>query len=246
MPIYRFIEGEIPSAYYKGKLILIGPYAVVMNDYYHTPMSTKVQMNGVEIHANITQSLVENNIYMEIKKNEILAVIGPNGTGKTTTLEIISGLRMADGGEVKYWTKEYKRSMGIQLQAVPFFPGLTAFENLRLFAAFYKLNISDLKTREVLHVCGLGESGNTEASKPSGGQQKRLAIAVAIIHNPNLIFLDEPTAALDPRSKQEIHHLIIKTLNQEGKTIVFTSHDMDEVYKLADRVIMINHGEIIA
>jgi ABC-2 type transport system ATP-binding protein len=98
---------------------------------------------------------------------------------------------------------------------------------------------------ELLSLCGLGDVMKTEASKLSGGQQKRLAIAVALVHDPKVVFLDEPTAALDPKSRREIHQLIRK-LHKRGATVVFTSHDMDEVAKLSHRIVMIDKGTVIA
>jgi ABC-2 type transport system ATP-binding protein len=202
-------------------------------------------IQAIDIQKSYGTRKIVKGVDIEIHKNEILAVIGPNGAGKSTTLEMLVGLRKHDGGKINYWLDQYKAHIGVQLQSVPFFPGLSALENLKLFAAFYKKVISKKQGKELLSKCGLLESSQTEASKLSGGQQKRLAIAAALVHEPELVFLDEPSAALDPRSRQEIHQLI-KQLYEEGRTIVFTSHDMDEVLKLAQRVIMIDQGEIIA
>ncbi|MFD2212425.1 ABC transporter ATP-binding protein [Metabacillus endolithicus] len=188
---------------------------------------------------------VVNGITLEIEKNEILAVIGPNGAGKSTTIEMIVGLRKADQGNVRYWDEKYKTQIGVQFQSVPFFPGLTALENLQLFAAFYKKQLSKEETMELLTQCGLADCSHTDASRLSGGQQKRLAIAAALVHDPTIVFLDEPSASLDPRSRLEIHQ-IIRSLHKKGKTVVFSSHDMDEVVKLATRIIMIDQGQIIA
>ncbi|OCA82296.1 ABC transporter [Bacillus sp. FJAT-27225] len=201
-----------------------------------------IQAEGIQ--KSYGQRKVVNSVDLEIKKNEIVAVIGPNGAGKTTTLEMLIGLRKADSGKVTYWVNRYKSSIGVQLQAIPFFPGLTAKENIKLFAAFYKINLGDGEAYSLLDSCGLRDAAQVEASKLSGGQQKRLAIAASLVHDPELVFLDEPTAALDPRSRMEIHQLI-GSLHQNGKTVVFTSHDMGEVMKLATRVIMINKGEVI-
>ncbi|MEO4053751.1 ABC transporter ATP-binding protein [Solibacillus sp. CAU 1738] len=202
-------------------------------------------IHAVGIQKSYRNKTVVHNIDLDIRENDILAVIGPNGAGKSTMLEMLIGLRTADSGEINYWDRAFKEKMGVQLQAVPFFPNLSAFENLKLFAAFYKKKSSNDQITSALKMCGLNEVGKTDASKLSGGQQKRLAISIALIHDPELILLDEPTAALDPRARQEIH-AIIKELHQSGKTVVFTSHDMDEVDKLATRVILINEGKIIA
>ena len=202
-------------------------------------------IHAVGIEKSYRNKKVVHGIDFAIQENDILAVIGPNGAGKSTTLEMLIGLRNADNGEIHYWDQTFKEKMGVQLQAVPFFPNLSAFENLKLFAAFYKNKISNDQLTSVLNMCGLKDVRKTDASKLSGGQQKRLAIAIACIHDPQLIFLDEPTAALDPRARQEIHALM-REMHQNGKTVVFTSHDMDEVEKLATRVVLINNGVVIA
>ena len=202
-------------------------------------------IQAINIEKSYNKRHVVKGINLDIRQNEILAVIGPNGAGKTTIIEMLIGLRKADTGEISYLLDAYKEKMGVQLQAAPFFVGLNAFENLKLFAAFYKKKLTDEQVNAMLQLCGLYDSQMVDASKLSGGQQKRLAISIALIHNPELIFLDEPTAALDPRARQDIHALI-RQLHQQGKTVVFTSHDMDEVNKLATRVIMIDQGEILA
>lgn len=202
-------------------------------------------IQAINIKKSYNKRKIVKSITLDVRQNEILAVIGPNGAGKSTIMEMLIGLRKADTGEINYWLDAYKEKMGVQLQAAPFFVGLSAFENLKLFAAFYKKKLTGEQVNEVLQLCGLYDSRLIDASKLSGGQQKRLAISIALIHDPELIFLDEPTAALDPRARQEIHALI-RQLHHQGKTVVFTSHDLDEVDKLATRVIMIDQGEILA
>jgi len=184
-------------------------------------------------------------INVTIESDEILAIIGPNGSGKSTVLEMLIGLRKPDSGTLHYWDRAFKGKIGVQLQSVPFFPGLSALENLVLFASFYKKKLSKQEALRCLNTCGIANVAHTEAAKLSGGQQKRLAIAVALIHNPELIFLDEPSAALDPRVRLEIHQLILD-LREQGKTIVFTSHDMNEVDQLASRVLLMDQGKVIA
>ena len=202
-------------------------------------------IQATNLHKTYDKRTIVESISLDIQENEILAVIGPNGAGKSTTLEMLVGLKQADRGEINYWYGRFKEKIGVQLQAAPFFAGLTASENLKLFAAFYNKKLTDKQVDEVLSSCGLYDAKKVDASKLSGGQQKRLAISIALIHSPELIFLDEPTAALDPRARQDIHGLI-RQLHQQGKSVVFTSHDMDEVDRLATRVIMIDQGRIIA
>ncbi|WP_042454504.1 ABC transporter ATP-binding protein [Neobacillus dielmonensis] len=205
---------------------------------------TNILMEAHGLMKQYGTRTVVNGVSMKVYENEILAIIGPNGAGKSTTLEMILGLRKQDAGEVYYWNKDFQKEVGIQLQATPFFPGLTAFENLQLFAAFYKKKLSKQLGIELLSLCGLRDVMKTEGSRLSGGQQKRLAIAVALVHNPKVVFLDEPTAALDPKSRREIHQLLTE-LHRRGTTVVFTSHDMDEVAKLSHRVMMIDQGAVI-
>ena len=204
----------------------------------------KVFIQAINIEKSYNKRKIVQGVNLDIRQHEILAVIGPNGAGKSTIIELLIGLRKADTGEIRYLLDAYKEKMGVQLQTVPFFAGLNAFENLKLFAAFYKKKLTNEQVNEVLQLCGLYNNRKVDAAKLSGGQQKRLAISIALIHNPELIFLDEPTAALDPRARQEIHALI-RQLHNQGKTVVFTSHDMDEVDKLATRVIMIDQGKIL-
>lgn len=188
---------------------------------------------------------VVNGIDLEVREKEVVAVIGPNGAGKSTTFDLILGLKRKDAGSVTYWCGDYKAKVGVQLQTTPFFPGLSALDNLKLFAAFQKRKLSAEEGVRILELCGLREVARTEASRLSGGQQKRLAIALALVHDPKLLFLDEPTAALDPRARREIRELI-RRLAERGSSVVFTSHDMEEVGKLADRIVLIRGGRIVA
>ena len=189
--------------------------------------------------------VVVKDIDLIVYPGEVVALIGPNGAGKSTTLEMVLGLRMPDSGEVVFWCKDPRRQIGVQLQSTPFFRGLTVSENLILFANFYGVRLTRQQVIELLARCGLSEVARTEASRLSGGQQKRLAIALTLSHQPRLIFLDEPTAALDPRARHEIRELI-RSLATAGTTIVFTSHDMEEVGRLTDRVVLIVEGRVRA
>jgi ABC-2 type transport system ATP-binding protein len=184
-------------------------------------------------------------VNLDVSTGELVALIGPNGAGKSTTLEVILGLRAADGGQITFWRSDPQREIGIQLQSTPFFRGLTAAENLRLFASFYGVRLAPERITALLERCGLAGGARTEAAKLSGGQRKRLAIALALAHNPRLLFLDEPTAALDPRARHDIRALI-RALAATGVAVVFTSHDMEEVGKLADRVVLIIAGRVRA
>jgi ABC-2 type transport system ATP-binding protein len=202
----------------------------------------------LEVHHLVKRygaNTVVDGVSLEVASGEIVALIGPNGAGKSTTLEVILGLRAADGGEIVFWRADPQREIGVQLQSTPFFRGLTTAENLRIFASFYGARLTSAQIAALLERCDLAGAARTEAAKLSGGQQKRLAIALALAHDPRLLFLDEPTAALDPRARHDIRALI-RTLAATGVAVVFTSHDMEEVGKLANRVVLIVAGRVRA
>ncbi|MDR0267630.1 ABC transporter ATP-binding protein [Paenibacillus sp.] len=192
-----------------------------------------------------SRKAVVNDLSLDINEGEVLAIIGPNGAGKSTTLDLLLGLRRPDAGSLTYWSPDPSRHIGLQLQSTPFFPGFTALENLRMFAAFYGLRLRNDELMRHLERCGLADCAKTNALRLSGGQQKRLAIAMTLAHEPKLLFLDEPTAALDPRARREIRELI-HSLSASGTSIVFTSHDMEEVHKLASRILFISDGKLVA
>lgn len=188
-------------------------------------------------------------ISFEIYKGEIFALLGPNGAGKTTTMEILEGLRKPDSGEIYYFGEkvkvigsEIKERMGVQLQDPAFFDQLTVKETLEIFRGLYKKG-RDLN--ELINMMGLGEKIKSKVKNLSGGQLKRLAIAVALVNDPDIVFLDEPTTGLDPQARRAVWD-IISQMRSEGKTIFLTTHYMEEAEKLADRVFIIDHGRIIA
>lgn len=181
----------------------------------------------------------------QIRQGEVLALIGTNGAGKSTTLAMLLGILQPDSGEITRWRDDYRAHIGVQLQSTPFFEGYTAEENLALFAALYHVKLSKAQIRNKLEECNLADAGKTPAARLSGGQQKRLAIAVTAIHNPDLIVLDEPAAGLDPRARQEIRRMI-ERLAGNKVTVLFSSHDMEEVSRIADRLILMDNGQIVA
>lgn len=183
-------------------------------------------------------------IDLAIEAKKVHAIIGPNGAGKTTAIEIMLGIRDKDEGNVEY-VHLAPGELGVQLQNVPLFPALTVKENIELFSAFYRLS-EQVKNKipEILHILELTDAGTKLAGQLSGGQKKRLSIALAILHEPKVLFLDEPTADLDPRGRMQVRSLIRK-LADEGKAVVITSHDMDEVAKTADQVFFIKDGKVI-
>lgn len=183
-------------------------------------------------------------IDVEIQQGEILALIGTNGAGKSTTLAMLLGILQPDFGIITRWREDFGAHIGVQLQSTPFFEGYTVEENLRLFAALYNVKIDKEQIIKKLKDCNLEEVRKTPALRLSGGQQKRLAIAVTTLHNPDLIVLDEPAAGLDPRSRNEIQTMI-QQLKKNGLTVLFSSHDMEEVSRIADRIILMHEGQIV-
>lgn len=184
-----------------------------------------------------------------INRGEIVAILGPNGAGKTTTLEIIEGLRSKDEGEIYYFGKKIekvdskiKERIGVQLQESNFFENLKVSEIIKTFSGLYQKSVD---MEKLISDFGLEDKRNSKISKLSGGQLQRLAIATAIINDPELVFLDEPTTGLDPQARRNSWEIISK-LRKSGKTIILTTHYMEEAEFLADRIYIFDQGRIIA
>ena len=188
-------------------------------------------------------------VSFSVKHGEFFGILGPNGAGKTTTLEMIEGLRKPDSGEVtllgeKAWPRnpELLPRIGVQLQASSFFERLTAREQIRTFASLYGVPAGHAD--EWLERVGLEDKAKVQSEKLSGGQRQRLAIASALVHDPEVVFLDEPTAALDPQARRNLWDLL-GTLNESGRTVVLTTHYMDEAEALCDRVAIVDNGRLL-
>lgn len=185
-----------------------------------------------------------------VASGEIFGLLGPNGAGKTTTVEIAEGLREPDGGEVRLFGQAvWPRNggllprIGVQLQASAFFDRLTAGEQLATFAALYGAPAD--RVGATLAEVGLSGHGGVRVEKLSGGQTQRLAIACAFVHDPDVLFLDEPSAGLDPQSRQHLWE-VIRNIAVRGKTVVMTTHYMDEAEVLCDRVAIMDAGRVLA
>ncbi|MBP1905039.1 ABC-2 type transport system ATP-binding protein [Paenibacillus turicensis] len=202
-----------------------------------------IQVN--KLYKSFKGREVVKGISFTIKQGEVVALIGTNGAGKSTTLALLLGIIQPDSGSITTWRENFQAYVGVQLQSTPFFEGYTAEENLALFAAMYHVKLSKEDIRNTLELCNLLEARKTPAIALSGGQQKRLAIAVTTLHNPELIVLDEPAAGLDPRARHEIRALI-RDLASNQSTVIFSSHDMEEVARIADRIILMHEGKIVA
>jgi ABC-2 type transport system ATP-binding protein len=185
----------------------------------------------------------------EVRAGEFFGILGPNGAGKTTTLEIIEGLRPADGGSITLldlspWPRNpaLLPRIGVQLQASAFFDRLTTREQIRTFGSLY--GVSSAASDEWLDRVGLTEKADTRTQQLSGGQLQRLSIACALVHEPEVVFLDEPTAALDPQARRNLWDLL-RSINEHGRTVVLTTHYMDEAEVLCDRVAIMDRGSIL-
>jgi ABC-2 type transport system ATP-binding protein len=186
---------------------------------------------------------------LEIRAGECFGLLGPNGAGKTTTIEICEGLTTPDSGDVAVlgmrWDSnamELRQRLGIQLQETQLGDKVTVAETLRLFRSFFRCGPSPA---EVIALVQLEEKANSRVGGLSGGQKQRLALACALVGDPELLFLDEPTTGLDPQARRQLWDLI-ERFKQQGRTILLTTHYMDEAEQLCDRVAIMDHGKVIA
>lgn len=192
-----------------------------------------------------------NGVDLTVHDGEIFGILGPNGAGKTTTLEMIEGLREPDGGtihvagiDVARDPNAVKRVIGIQLQSTALFDYLSVRELIALFGALYGADTSKATVDRLIDMVSLQEKAGVYANALSGGQQQRLSIALAMVNDPKIIFLDEPTTGLDPQARRNLWD-VIRMVRDEGKTVVLTTHYMEEAEVLCDRVAVMDHGRII-
>lgn len=188
-------------------------------------------------------------VSFEVSQGEVFGLLGPNGAGKTTTLEILEGLRQPDGGhatvlglDVSRPSTELKEHIGVQLQSAALYPKLTVTELLELFGSLYRRR---RPSAELIAQFNLEDRRDALTGDLSGGQRQRLSIALALVNNPQLIFLDEPTTGLDPQARRSLWSHI-GGLRDEGRTILLTTHYMEEAELLCDRLAIMDHGRILA
>ncbi|HEY9226342.1 MAG TPA: ABC transporter ATP-binding protein, partial [Gemmatimonadaceae bacterium] len=210
-------------------------------------MSTGLALSVRDLRKHYGDVRAVDGLDLAVATGECFGLLGPNGAGKTTTIEICEGLNAPDSGDVEIlglrWTtneKELRERLGMQLQETQLAEKLTVEETVRLFRSFYSRG---RPVDEVIGLVQLDEKRNARVGKLSGGQKQRLALACAIVGDPDLLFLDEPTTGLDPQSRRQLWDLITD-FKSRGRTILLTTHYMDEAEILCDRVAIVDHGKV--
>lgn len=210
-------------------------------------MQTVIQAN--QLQKRYGDHVAVHDISFTVQKGEIFGILGPNGAGKTTTVEMVMGLRQPDRGTVEVLgmnpqqhSARLRQQIGIQLQQAALPDNIKVWEALSLFASFYNKTVS---WEKLIEQWGLSEKRNARFSKLSGGQKQRLFIALALLNDPEVVFLDEITTGLDPQARRHTWELV-KTIQAQGKTVVLVTHFMDEAETLCDRIAVVDSGRIIA
>jgi ABC-2 type transport system ATP-binding protein len=210
-------------------------------------MSAKVVVRDLRKHYGAVQAV--QGISFEVEDGEIVGLLGPNGSGKTTTVECVIGLREPDGGEIQICgidarrrRRDVKERLGAVLQTTSLQDKITPREALTLFGSFYQNAVA---AGPLLQRFSLAEKADAPFDTLSGGQRQRLAVALAFVNKPEIVFLDEPTTGLDPQSRRGLHAEIAQ-MTRDGHTVLLTTHDMDEAGQLCDRIAIIDRGRIIA
>lgn len=210
------------------------------------------------VAKNLSKSYKEvkalSNVNLSIEKGELYGMLGPNGAGKTTTISILSSLLKPDTGEIYYEDKplyqnvsECKKLIGVVPQEIALYEDLTASENLKFWGTMYGIKGKKLqqKSDELLEFLGLADRKNHKIQTYSGGMKRRINIAAALLHDPKIVFMDEPTVGIDPQSRNLIFE-VIEELHRRGLTMIYTTHYMEEAERLCDRIGIIDEGKIIA
>lgn len=210
-------------------------------------MTTVIQAN--QLHKRYGDHVAVNDISFTVQKGEIFGILGPNGAGKTTTVEMVIGLRQPDQGAVEVLgmnpqqqSEKLRQQIGIQLQQAALPDNIKVWEALSLFASFYDKTVS---WEALIEQWGLSEKRNARFGKLSGGQKQRLFIALALLNDPEVVFLDEITTGLDPQARRHTWELI-KAIQAQEKTVVLVTHFMDEAETLCDRIAVVDSGRIVA
>lgn len=202
----------------------------------------------IDLSKSYAELKAVDGVFFEVHEEEVFGILGPNGAGKTTTLEMLEALRPIDSGsatvcgiDVRKQPNKVKQMIGVQLQSTSLFEYLTVSETIDLFASFYKRKV-DIKG--ILEEVSLQDKANAYIPNLSGGQKQRVSVALALVNDPKVVFLDEPTTGLDPQARRHLWDVIERTRNK-GKSVVLTTHYMEEAETLCDRLAVLDHGKII-
>jgi len=217
-------------------------------------------MNGIpaievlDLHKSFGENKAVQGVGFEVKQGEIFSLLGPNGAGKTTTISMLSCLLTPNNGDARVMGHSIrsdpmgvKSVLGVVPQDLALYEDLTARENMSFWGKMYGLRGSTLRSRvdEVLDVIGLRDRANERVGKYSGGMKRRVNIGVALLHKPKVIYMDEPTVGIDPQSRRNILDSVVK-LKDEGMTVLYTTHYMEEAQELSDHIAIMDHGKMIA
>lgn len=208
------------------------------------------QIEIKEVYKSFKDVHAVRGVSFAIRPGEYVALLGPNGAGKTTLVEMMEGLKMPDKGEIllqgKSWQKnekELRSVIGLSLQETRFSEKLTVYETLRLFASFFKLG--DKRVNEIIDLIGLESKRKAMVGTLSGGQRQRLALGVALLNTPQILFLDEPTTGLDPHSRFDLWNILRDLKDKSETTLILTTHYMEEAELLCDHIIIIDEGKVL-
>lgn len=211
-------------------------------------------LQAVDVHKRYGRLAALAGVTFDVRPGELFGLLGPNGAGKTTLMNILSGLSESSGGEVRLFGRSFtrhdrdaRRKIGLATQDLAVYPDLSARENMLFFGKLYGLSGADLdgRVREMLSAVGLTDRANQRVGTFSGGMKRRLNLAVALVHRPQLLLLDEPTTGVDPQSRNHIFEQV-RAHNAAGLTVIYTSHYMEEVQALCPRIAILDHGRILA
>ncbi len=213
-----------------------------------TPTAAGPVIRVRDLHKSYGQLHAVDGVSFEVERGEVFGLLGPNGAGKTTTVEVLEGLRKPDSGEVSvlgvdavHAPDQLKARIGVSLQTAALYPKLTVVEVLDLFRGFYP---SGRPTSELVELMDLGEKRTTRTQDLSGGQRQRLSVALALVNDPELVFLDEPTTGMDPAARRMLWDVVLG-LKSSGRSVLLTTHYMEEAEILCDRLAIMDHGRIL-
>jgi ABC-2 type transport system ATP-binding protein len=206
-----------------------------------------VEVDGLVVRYGALTAV--DGVSFEADAGEVVALLGPNGAGKTTTIETLEGFRRPDGGSVRVlgldpWAEHTRLTalVGVLLQRGGIYPVMDAAHAVRLFASYYE---DAWDPNELIALVGLGSVARTAYKRLSGGEQQRLALALALVGKPRVVFLDEPTAGVDPSGRITVRD-VVAALRRDGVCVILTSHELDEVQRMADRIVIVDHGKVLA